>query len=684
MGAVVKVHGLSLRTKLTIPMVVVCGAVSIFLVVLVPAQISSVGHHWMQRRATDMSRVLADAAAPGVDMEDEQGLAQYLELAGAAPGVLYAVAKKSDGKRLAAWHWREEYAVELPPLSGDEPVVEARGRILHVVAPIKWRDATVGALEMGFSLDEIHEQQNRTFLLVVLISIGLFVIGLAIAIGIAGAVADPVRRLTTITGRIVEQGDLTQRVAVTTGDEVGLLAHTFEQLVEKLRVIPRTLRDIVGGVQQVTDQLSSTATVVSAGSTLVRGRVTESSAAMVRMAAALRGIGNRVDSLHRSAQNTSESNQAMVELTRRVTENIHGLVASVTAADGAIKEVTASVREMAGNIGELNASVEESSAAMVQMETAIGHVDESTQQTASLSERVTADAQAGTETLAQTIAGINRIRDATHTVSSVMDRLGEHIADIGSILDVISGVAAQTNLLALNAAIIASQAGEQGRAFGVVADEIKALAQRTSSSTKEIAALIESVRGESEKARNAMAQSLMAVDEGVGLGNRTTSALQQILDSAALATKMAKAIAVATSEQSQAAKRAAHSSQRIAGSIQEISGVSASQAKRCDEVISLTRQMREMTDQVMRSSEEQAQSSAAIARSIDEIKQMVTQIHGSQREQTKSAEETLGAVKAIEAVAEEQGTSVHELDQALKLLREHATALQGAVQQFRA
>ncbi len=673
----------SLRLKLTLLIAGLFAAMALVLVTLLPGRILAFAEEGVERRARDIAMMLANSAAVGVEFEDDKGLGDVLRVAGAAPGVLYATANGEGGRRLASFQWHESFAVELPQPEGNQPVLRRHGGTLHVVAPVTTGSGARGSVVLGIDLQELEQQRARINWMVGLAAAVIILLGSLVAAAVGRALVRPIDRLTAITSRIVEEGDLTQAVPVTANDEVGLLARRFGQMVEKLRHLPLTLGELVAGVHQVTDQVSRTTAVVASGAESVSARVLDTAASMAEIAASTHEIGEKVTQLDKNARSTADSNDAMVEVTGRVTNQVQALADAVVRADAAIGDMTRAVQEIARSIGGLNSSVEDTSSAMVQMDAAIDEVDRNVQQTASLSQRVASDAQDGTRTLAKTIAGIERIREATHTVSALMETLGGHIADIDKILDVISGVANQTNLLALNAAIIASQAGEQGRAFGVVADEIKALAERTSSSTKEIAELINAVRDESAKAQRAMSQSREAVDEGVALGRSTSSALAKILESTGAASAMAKAIAVATGEQSQATKRVTISSQRIAAAIQEINRASSAQAQRCDDVLQLTSDMRERTDTVLRSAREQAESTSRITRSVTSIKEMVGRLSAAQSEQTRAAEATAEAVNVIEGIATEQSTSVRDLDQAMAVLRQRAEALHQAMRQFR-
>ena len=149
--------------------------------------------------------------------------------------------------------------------------------------------------------------------------------------------------------------------------------------------------------------------------------------------------------------------------------------------------------------------------------------------TAAISEGVRKDAEMGKEAVEATITGIHEIRRSSRITYEVINTLSERAADIGTILSVIDEVAEQTNLLALNAAIIAAQAGEHGKGFAVVADEIKELAERTSSSTREIAQVIKGVQDETQRAVEAINQAEKSIADGELLSQKSGEALTKIV-----------------------------------------------------------------------------------------------------------------------------------------------------------
>jgi methyl-accepting chemotaxis protein len=200
----------------------------------------------------------------------------------------------------------------------------------------------------------------------------------------------------------------------------------------------------------------------------------------------------------------------------------------VEVVSSTVEQTVRSVRNVGRETDALVEAAAETSASMKEMASAMGHVDATAAATASLSQQVVAASEFGYEKVLATIEGIESIRGATDTAHTVITRLDGRAQEIGVVVEVISDVADETNLLALNAAIIAAQAGEHGRAFSVVATEIKGLANRVLLSTKEISELVASVQQESQSAINAMAEGARSVAAGVERSGEAGKSLEEI------------------------------------------------------------------------------------------------------------------------------------------------------------
>lgn len=176
-------------------------------------------------------------------------------------------------------------------------------------------------------------------------------------------------------------------------------------------------------------------------------------------------------------------------------------------------------------------------------------------ETAELSTQVATEAERGYRAVHRTLDQIERIRELTGAARARIEALGERVNDIGHVVKVIQDITEKTNLLALNASIIAAQAGEHGRSFAVVAVEIKALAQRTAASTKEISSQIRNVQEESERATAAMVDGVAAVGEGFQVAIAAGDALDAIRLTARHAQKRVQSMTRTLRQQFSAAQK---------------------------------------------------------------------------------------------------------------------------------
>jgi methyl-accepting chemotaxis protein len=492
----------------------------------------------------------------------------------------------------------------------------------------------------------------------------------------------PLTQMSVVAGRVSEC-DLAARAQPLADDELGMLAASLNRIGENLTATLARVRGVSEGVGQVIERIARTGSQVAEGTGTVSARVAETGASMSEMLASLKGIAENVEVLAQSADESSSSILEMAATNSEVAENIQALAASVEETTAAIEQMTYSIKEVAKNVEELSATAEETSSSMNEMDVSISQVETNANETAKLSEQAMKDAESGTESLARTLAGIERIKESSKEAASVIDSLGKKIGTIGNILNVIDEVAEQTNLLALNAAILAAQSGEHGKGFAVVADEIKDLAERTGASTKEIAELIRSVQDESANAVSAMDRGVKNVEEGVRLGAEAEGALKKIQASSQKSTQMVKAIARATIEQARGSKQVTMAINRIAETVQQIATATSEQARGSEQIMKSAEKMKVITKHVERSSQEQARGSKQITKAIESISEMVNHLNRAQKDQTKGSELVMGAVDQIKQVAEAQTVSVRDLEASIVDLAQQADVLRTEVKRFK-
>ena len=214
------------------------------------------------------------------------------------------------------------------------------------------------------------------------------------------------------------------------------------------------------------------------------------------------------------------------------------------------EDFTSSASNIASNASEQSSKTTHAATAMEELSSSFTSVARNASDAADSAKNAAELAMKGGEVVSKTIDGMNRIAKSVRDSASTIEMLGQNSHQIGEIVQVINEIAAQTNLLALNAAIEAARAGEQGRGFAVVADEVRKLAEKTTNSTGEIGEMIMQIQENSGRAVESMQVGTEDVEIGVELANEAGSSLNQIVESVRTVTDMIQQIATAAEEQS--------------------------------------------------------------------------------------------------------------------------------------
>ena len=214
---------------------------------------------------------------------------------------------------------------------------------------------------------------------------------------------------------------------------------------------------------------------------------------------------------------------AMHKMQQKLRDTLQSISGSADQLASAAEELNAVTDEGARGLARQNDEIEQAATAVNEMTSAVEEVARNAVSTSEASKNATSSAGDGRDLVQETVSAIERMSSDVQATADLVGNLAEESRDIGKVLDVIRGLADQTNLLALNAAIEAARAGEAGRGFAVVADEVRALAHRTQQSTSEIERMIGSIQGGTEKAVGSMrnsterAASTLSIAKGAGL-----------------------------------------------------------------------------------------------------------------------------------------------------------------------
>lgn len=259
---------------------------------------------------------------------------------------------------------------------------------------------------------------------------------------------------------------------------------------------------------------------------------------------------------------TAEMQQSLRGILSQIASGSERLAAAATE----LSATTESLEESSEQQSEASSSM---AAAVEELTVSINHVAEGANETAKIARESDQIAGEGSAVLTRTVTSIQQISERVSVTAQDIEALVEQSERISSIVNVIKEIAEQTNLLALNAAIEAARAGEQGRGFAVVADEVRKLAERTAVSTQEIGGMIGSMQAGTNRAVEAMRSSITQVNEGVSLANEAGEVIQRIAGGARDVVDHAAGISDALKEQTVASNDVAGNVERIAQMAEE-------------------------------------------------------------------------------------------------------------------
>jgi methyl-accepting chemotaxis protein len=257
--------------------------------------------------------------------------------------------------------------------------------------------------------------------------------------------------------------------------------------------------------------------------------------------------------------------------------------------------------------------------AIHEMSATVQEVSSNSMQAASKAVQTADTARHGGKVVEDVLSTMRSIADSVGSTARKIEELGKSSDRIGTIIAVIDEIADQTNLLALNAAIEAARAGEQGRGFAVVADEVRKLAERTTSATKEIAQMITNVQGETKTAVTEMELGTKKVDAGVETTTQAGDALKEIISAAQQVGDMINQIATAATEQASATDQIKASVESIAHISQESASGAQQSAHACQELSALAMNLQQVVSRFHTSGQQRSQRGAANQRSREDL-----------------------------------------------------------------
>jgi len=446
---------------------------------------------------------------------------------------------------------------------------------------IKYKDSKLGKIVLVYSLKDVNETIKSNAILSVFVNLGIFAAGIILILWLTQIIISKIKKLNEAVQKVAS-GNLDIDMDIKSEDEIGVLASSFKKMAQNIKDVHEMLHKEKNGIALKVEEAVKE-------SEKQKAYLTKS---IDTILTEMNKFANGDLTVSLNVEKDDEIGKLYKGFNLAI-ENIRDLIGNVTEAVQATasssSEISSSTEQMAVGAQEQSAQTNEVATAVEEMTRTILETSKNASSASEASKNAGLIAIEGGSVVTQTITGINRIADVVKQSATTVQQLGKNSDHIGEIVQVIDDIADQTNLLALNAAIEAARAGEQGRGFAVVADEVRKLAERTTKATKEIALMIKQIQKDTSGAVESMNQGTIEVEKGKELANKAGDSLKQIIAGAEIVVDLISQVAVASEEQSSAAEQ-------ISENIEAISSVTHKSAEGVQQIAEAAEDLNRLTN----------------------------------------------------------------------------------------
>lgn len=396
------------------------------------------------------------------------------------------------------------------------------------------------------------------------------------------------------------------------------LSPSDEAVLQLFHCRKKECQELVNLICETRDALGSILQSRLSGGNGDLGKIHEAVRVMDTLNSAYSVIIAELESLSARAGERASISTQMSATTDAIAENINHYSGFVLETSSSIEQMACNIRQTAENIKALSDSTEQTVCSLNEIGASQETVRDNSERSSTVSKNVRNQAQHGLRCMAATMKAMQEIAKSNEESFESINRLSRHSARVGEFLRVIQDVVEQTRLLSLNASIIAAQAGARGKAFAVVAEEVRSLAQRTSSSTREIEELVRNIQKETSVVQRTVTQGKDKVKEGVKISAMANDALVTIDSSAVESLEMVVNIASATSEQSVNFNRITEEANKNLERVQQAMVATDQQQFGANLIVNNLESLRELAHRINSSAQEQAKGNRLYLRSVME------------------------------------------------------------------
>jgi methyl-accepting chemotaxis protein len=497
-----------------------------------------------------------------------------------------------------------------------------------------------------------------------------------------GAITVPFRTLGRAADRIAA-GDLTASPPSVSGDEMGQLAADFRRMAHGLQALVVDVQGASEGVSvgareaaAIGERVRSGAQDGHAGVVAVQGAVDAMASSMLLVS---RGVGGLSDYVAATNRAMEEMASAFEELSGKASELRRAIEVAIADADrlgSAGSDAEAQLGHLEALAGHAGSTLSTVKGSLSTLERAAGESEATAALVAELTERAGGVVE-------ETVHGIEGLRAAVADAHRRVAALGRRSDDIDQVVDFISEVAGRTNLLSLNASIIAAQAGEHGKPFGVVADQIRELAAQIARSTKSIGDIVHSVREDVEGTAALIERGDALAGEGVQLARNSLEALSRIQRSTVHARDTAAAIRMAVDAHVQSSREVSRLVESVAEGSRSVTVAVQLVGRSVAAVNSVTRNVGATADQAAHALEEQSGHCRRQQEAVARLERMLAEIARAVENHDAAGRRVRDALRNLSQTAGAHESAVEGLSGVAERLGARARALQERVGRFK-
>jgi len=465
------------------------------------------------------------------------------------------------------------------------------------------------------------------------IMMGVIVAGVLIAVGfgvvISRSITEPLSLVVKISqalsvGELARQMSEAEKDSVRQRqDEIGEIGKSFDQLINYMQ-----------GMGVAATAIADNNLMISVTPKSEKDELGNAFAKMVAgLRETVRQVAESANAVSAAAAQLASASEQSGDASRQIATTIQQVALGITQQTSGVTKTSSSVEQMNRAIDGVAQGAQEQAKAISKASLVTSRISASIEQVTSNAQAVTRDSaeaashsREGAKTVQDTIAGMEAIRSKVGLSATKVEEMGLRSEEIGAIVETIEDIASQTNLLALNAAIEAARAGEQGKGFAVVADEVRKLAERSSLATKEIGSLIKGIQKTVNEAVGAMKASATEVESGVVRANSAGAVLDKILVAAESVYKQAEDAGGAAAKVSAAATELVEAVDAVSAVIEENTAATEQMAANSSELTQSIENIASVSEENSAAVEEVSASTEEVSAQVEEVSASATSL----------------------------------------------------------